>query len=118
VGVLVEGVEEFCGIDGLDAVEELDGEFSFIGLEVTDEFPVEWWGGDGLEFGEVFFFCGGFLDFIFGDGGEIELGDVLDDFGGLVFSYGEDFDVSRVASDAVANCRNFILEGFEIFFKY
>jgi len=91
-GGAIEVVEEFLGIDALDAVKVRGGEFGFIGLEVADEFPLKLGGGaEGT-------FLGGFLDAVFTDGAEAVAGGVVGGGDGVGLGDGEQFDRGGVAA--------------------
>ena len=85
-GGAIEVVEEFFGIDALDAVKVRGGEFGFVGLEVADEFPLK--RGRGAEGA----FLGDFLDAVFADGAEAVAGGVVGGGDGVGLGDCEQFD--------------------------
>jgi len=91
-GGAIEVVEEFFGIDALDAVKVRGGEFGFVGLEVADEFPLK--RGRGAEGA----FLGGFLDAVFADGAEAVAGGVVGGGDGVGLGDGEEFDRGGIAA--------------------
>jgi len=106
-GGAVEVVEEFFAVDALDAVEVLDGEFGFVGLEVTDEFPAQGGGGGG----GLGTFLDGLLDAVFADGTEAVTGGEIGGGGGGRFRHGEEFDVARIAAGGSAGGGDFGAKG-------